>query len=69
MTTNLDLNVSSPEHVAQVLRAAADAYRQSCLDLQEAWQDDNAGLVWSKLAEVLEAAANKADKTCDKYFK
>jgi len=65
----LDLNVVNPEQVAKLLRQAAEDYNASAIDLQSAWQDNQAGKVWSEIATILEQAATKCDKACAKYFK
>lgn len=41
-----DLNCTAPEQVPLTLRYAAQGYRESTGDLQAAWQDPSAGLVW-----------------------
>jgi hypothetical protein len=67
MTTDLD--VAAPEQLAKVLRDTADKFRQSTLELQSAWQDPQAGRVWSEFARILERAADQSEKACDKYFR
>ena len=59
---SMDLDVASPDKVAAVLRAAADAYYESASELESAWQDPGAGKPWEKLARILESAANRAEK-------
>ena len=63
-----DINVASPDQLAKVLREAAQDYRESQTELSAAWGDLEAGRVWEKLAGVLEAAADKCDRTVAKYF-
>ena len=58
----MDLDVDSPEKVAVVLRRAADAYYESASELESAWQDRGAGKPWTKLARILERAADQAEK-------
>jgi hypothetical protein len=65
-TTNHDLDVSAPDQVPNVLRQAAQAYRESSGELASAWQDTGAGAVWNDLARVLERAADSADKALAK---
>ena len=57
----MDLDVL-PEKVAVVLRRAADAYHESASELEGAWQDRGAGKSWTKLARILERAADQAEK-------
>jgi hypothetical protein len=65
----LDLDVSNPEELPRVLRATAEKYRASAAELQAAWQDDNAGRVWSAFADTLERAAERADRDIAKHFR
>lgn len=60
---------ASPEQVAPILRATAQEYRLDAEELRSAWQDQSAGLVWNKLADILDKAALQADIACAKYFK
>jgi acyl-CoA reductase-like NAD-dependent aldehyde dehydrogenase len=62
---DLDLDVDTPEKVAEVLRRAAQRFNESASELESAWQDRNAGKVWVKFAEILERAA----KSCDFWLK
>lgn len=64
-----DINVSSPDKLADVLRSAAQAFRESTEDLRSTWQDDQAGRVWAELARVLESAAMRSDLVCEKFFR
>ena len=59
---DLDLDVDTPENVPGVLRAAAQEYLESELELEGAWQDKQAGKVWAKIAKILERAADQIDK-------
>lgn len=59
--SRLDLDVDSPEKVAQVLRRAAEEYEQSELELQSAWQDRSIK-VWGKISKILERAATSIEK-------
>ena len=61
-------NIISPDQLAPILRAYAQQYREDASRLASDWQDDDAGIAWAKLADVLDVAADKADKTCAKYF-
>jgi len=65
--TDLDLNVDTPEKVATILRAAADQYRESTIELQSAWQDKNAGRVWSRIATRIERCAAAVDEITADY--
>lgn len=62
MNNTLDLNVDSPEMVSGVIRHAAQAFYESHGELESAWQDKNAGAAWSKIARILERAADQIDK-------
>lgn len=62
-----DINVASPDELAKVLRGAAQDYRESQTELAAAWGDLEAGRVWDKFADILDAAADKCDKACAKY--
>ncbi len=55
----LDLNVATPEEVADILERAADEYRQTAYDLALAWGDTGRNPTWIKLAEILADAAEK----------
>lgn len=59
---NFDLDVDSPDKVSRVLRNAAQAYHESASELAAAWGERGAGIEWSKIARVLDAAADKIDK-------
>ena len=61
----LDLDVDAPEAVAPVLRRAAQQYAESASELQSAWQDKNAGKAWTRIARILERAADQIDKAQD----
>ena len=65
-TTDLQ-DAASPEDVADILRRAADHFRDSRIELQAAWQDDNAGIVWEKLATRLESCAAACEKTVERW--
>jgi len=66
-TRDLDLDVDAPEKVADVLRRAADQYRESQSELQSAWQDKEAGRIWLHIAKALDAAALKVEQSINKY--
>ena len=59
---DLDLDVDAPDKIAAILRAAAQSYHESASELQSAWQDRHAGAPWSKIARILERAADQVDK-------
>jgi len=42
-------------------------FRESNSELQSAWQDRNAGNVWTALAKILERAADSCDKAIAKH--
>lgn len=58
---HLNLDVPAPDHVPRVLRAAAQAYRESADELATAHQDPRAGKPWLEIARVLDRAAEKID--------
>ena len=62
----MNLDVDAPEKVADVLRAAAQKYRESTSELQSAWQD-NGIVIWDRIAKILERAADSCDKAVTKY--
>ena len=62
-----DINVAAPDQLGKVLRDAAQDYRESQIELSAAWGDLEAGRVWDKFADILDAAADKCDKACAKY--
>jgi hypothetical protein len=62
-----NLDVGTPEEVAQVLRATAELYYDSANELSSSWQDKNAGRCWKEFAKILEAAALKCDKAVADY--
>jgi acyl-CoA reductase-like NAD-dependent aldehyde dehydrogenase len=59
---SLSLDVSHPDQVSRILRAAADAYYKSGAELTSAWQDDKAGKPWYQIAGILERAADQCEK-------
>lgn len=59
---NLNLDTDLPDRVADILREAAQAYRESQSELASAWTDPNAGKVWGDFATILERAAESCDK-------
>jgi phage terminase small subunit len=58
----MDLDVDAPDEVAGVLREAAQAYYEAESELSSAWGDPQAGKVWTKIAKILERAADQIDK-------
>ena len=53
---SLDLDgAEDPEDVAQILRAAADDYREESED----------PVIWGRIASLLEDAAEKIEKLCE----
>jgi len=62
-------SVQTPLSVPEILRATAQEYREDAQELRCAWQDQGAGLVWDKLADILDKAALQADAAVAKYFK
>lgn len=57
--SKLDLDVSSPDQVAGVLRRAAEAYRVSDAELSSAWQEKAAGYPWARVARILDQTADR----------
>jgi hypothetical protein len=64
----LDLDVDSPEKVPQVLRRAADQFRQSTDELKSAWQDQHAGKVWTAIATILDRAASSCEQAIQEHL-
>ena len=62
MPKSLDLDVDTPDKVADILRQAAQEYYEAEGELSASWQDPGAGFIWAKIAKILEAAATKIDK-------
>jgi len=61
-----NLDVTTPEEVPAILEAVADHYRESASELASAWQDGNAGKVWSDFATILDHAAESCRKAITK---
>lgn len=55
----LDLDVATPEEVADILERASDEYRQTACDLACAWGESGRNPTWIKLANILADAAEK----------
>lgn len=64
----MNINVNAPNQLADVLREAADAMRESRASLQIEWCDEDAGRVWEELAKILDRAAASTDRAVKKYF-
>lgn len=62
MKNKYDLDVDSPDKVADVLRYTAEAFYDSAAELESTWQDKKSGNPWKKIALILEQAANKIEK-------
>ena len=60
--SELDLDVGTPAQVGDILRAAAERYREEQEALQAARRDENAGREWERLARILERAAAAVDR-------
>jgi hypothetical protein len=58
----MSLDVADPDSVPDVLRYASSTYQESASELASAWQDKRAGSVWSDLADILESAADRAER-------
>lgn len=61
-----DLDVATPEEVPAILETIANHYRESASELSSAWQDGNAGKVWSDFATILNLAADSCRKAIAK---
>jgi len=48
-----------------VLRAVAEAYYESSIELEATWQDPSAGRPWAKIARILERAADQIERTIE----
>ena len=66
MNEKLSLDIADPRHLPDVLRAAAEAYMQSALDLPVYHGDPSAGKVWRDFATILERAARSCDAALEK---
>ncbi len=60
-TTDLQ-DAEAPEHVAMILRNAAQHYYESSSELASAWQDPGAGKLWNRIARDLERCAARLEK-------
>ena len=58
----LDLDVDSPEKLPGILRLAAQRFYESAGELEAAWQDKNAGKVWTRFARILERSADSCER-------
>jgi len=65
---DLHLDVDTPKKIPEILREAAQQYRESTIELQGAWQDSKAGIIWEKIAASLEAEASKIEKLISLYY-
>lgn len=65
----ININVSSPDELAKVLRHTADSFRESQIELSAAWGDLEAGRIWEKFATILDRSADQCERACGKYFK
>lgn len=61
-----DLDVAKAQDIPKVLRNAAQEY-YSTAELELAWQDTTASVIWSKMAKELERSAAKIDILLKKY--
>lgn len=62
MKDSLNLDVSHPDQVARILRAAAQDFYEDGAELTSAWQDHKAGEPWYKIAGILDRAADQCEK-------
>jgi len=54
--------LGSPQTLVAVLNAAADAYDESAVELEAAWQDPDAGKVWAVAARSLRQSATLIER-------
>lgn len=59
-------DASTPEEFIAALRAQADKCREAQSDLQEAWQDENAGNFWSLAANKLDRMAGSLERAWER---
>ena len=62
------ITTNNPHDVPAFLHAIATRYREDQAQLQDAWQDPKAGLIWGELAKVLERATDQARAVIDKHW-
>jgi hypothetical protein len=55
-----------PDQVPALLQKLATEYRESQANLQDTWQDPNAGKIWGDFAKILERASDQAKEALDK---
>jgi len=55
-------DAEAPEDVATILRNAVEKYREAPADLSAAWGDPKAGAIWDRVANSLDAEANKQER-------
>lgn len=58
MSRVIDLNSTPfPRDVPRLLRQAAQDYREAASELQSAWQDPDASMIWNDFAKELDDSA------------
>ena len=62
MDIELNLDVDTPDKVADVLNAAVVAYHASAVELAGSWQDRKIPMIWAEIAGELDIAAWKIAK-------
>lgn len=55
-------DASTPEAFIAALRRQADKCYEAEINLQEAWQDDDAGAFWRRAGQALERIAGQLEK-------
>lgn len=63
------LETNNPHDIPAFLHQVATRFREDQAQLQDAWQDPQAGKVWGELAKVLERATDQCRVAIDKHFK
>jgi hypothetical protein len=56
------VDVASPEECVAALRQAARTFYESHSELQSAWQDKNAGIVWYRIAKAIDACVTRCER-------
>jgi hypothetical protein len=68
MNPELNLDVDTPDKVADVLTAAANAYQASAAELSAIWQDRHIPLIWAEIAGELDIASYRIAQIVKRRF-